>query len=66
MTVIRPLSELEFCDAVTFVAHQLERAEISRTLAASDLRKFIAGRALDQNRAASAESKRRSRSGPYG
>jgi hypothetical protein len=47
---INPLSDLEFRDAVTFVAYQLEKGEISRTLAASDLRRFIAGRALGENR----------------
>ena len=50
MTTIRSLSELEFRDAVTFVAFQLERGEISRTLAASDLRRFIAGRAMQERR----------------
>ena len=48
MAAIRPLSELEFRDAVGFVAYQLERGEISRTLAASDLRRLVAGRAMQE------------------
>jgi hypothetical protein len=41
---------LEFRDLVTFTAYQLERGEISRTLAASDLRKFAYGSALRESK----------------
>jgi hypothetical protein len=58
---IEQLTELEFRDRVGFVVHQLERSEISRTLAASDLRRLLLGRAKHEQQQERIVAARRNR-----